>query len=313
MRNRFARLCALACALVVCAVVAPGAEGRTDNREKPVYFVHGYANGSDVDCDKKWNDMMWMFRAWGQSGTLRDTGYYHHDTNCGYALNHHGSHSTHYGNGHADGSHTEDTRIEHLAYHLAWDIYDHYSRNGTYVDVVAHSMGGLIIRYAIAQVERHHPDFPPSIRVEDVVTLGTPHGGARFAALCAVNCNTQVQQMKAGSGLLGWLEENAWEPDGYGGTDWTTVGSGEDNQVAADRAVGSDSDRDPIHKYIGSGHKAWYTDANGIEHDDYLHDIQDTRDADVHLYSTGGPGWVFSTSGAWPVRRADLAVTFGNY
>ncbi len=302
---------ALAALLALAGMTAPAAGARTDNRSKPVYFVHGFANGSDSNCDM-WNTMRSKFVEYGHDGPFEKIAYYHNDSNCTDWVNHHGSHSTHYGNGHTEGSHTEDTRIEHLAYHLAWHIYDHHTRDGRYVDVVAHSMGGLIIRYAIAQTQRDHPSFPPSLRVEDVVTLGTPHGGARFASACAINCNTQVQQMKMGSDFLNWLEDNAWEPDGYGGTDWSTMGSDDDNAVAADRAAATDSDRDPANKYMGSCHKTWYEEASNIEHGDFR-DTWGAPTADVRVYHCG-EGWVHnSTSGQWPVKRSDLAITFGSH
>jgi triacylglycerol esterase/lipase EstA (alpha/beta hydrolase family) len=299
----------VAATLIASCALAASADARSNNRTKAVYFIHGYENGSDANCSQ-WNDMESKFRQWGWTGDFVEIAYYHNDVNCNNFVDHHGSHSTHFPSGHFEGSHTEDARIEHLGYHLAWHIYDHYSSAGHYVDVVAHSMGGLIIRYAIAQVQRNNPQFPPLLRVEDVVTMGTPHGGARFAGLCIINCNTQVQQMKAGSDLLVWLENNAWEPDGTGGTDWSTFGSDDDNQVAADRAVGSDHDRSPIQKYFGSCHKTWYTTESNIEHTDFLHDTQEGFTATAFAFHNCAGGWNL-WSLPWPVRRADLALFSG--
>lgn len=305
------RLVAAAAVLAACGLGAASAQARTDNRSKTVYFIHGYQNGSNSNCNM-WTDMTGKFRDWGHSGTFYKMAYYHNDSYCNSNIDHHGSHSTHYASGHVDGSHSEDTDIRHLGYHLAWHIYYHHTWVGDYVDVVAHSMGGLITRYAIAQVQRGHSSFPPSIKVEDAVTLGTPHGGARFASACLINCNTQIQQMKMGSSFLVWLQNYAWNPQGYGGTDWSTMGSDDDNAVAADRAAATDSDRNPIDKYMGSCHKTWYTGANDIEHSDFLHDVQTTSTADAYVRHCSG-GFTFYSGAMWPVRRSDYAVTYGSH
>ena len=301
---------ALAAVLAFAGMTAPAAGARTDNRSKPVYFVHGYENGSDANCNQ-WDTMVSKFKDYGHDGPFEQIAYYHNDSNCTDYVDHHGEHSRHHASGHHSGSHTEDTNIRHLAYHLAWHIYDHHTRYGRYVDVVAHSMGGLIIRYAVAQVQKNHDAFPPNLRVEDVVTMGTPHGGARFAAWC-LGCNTQVQQMEMGSDFLVWLENNAWEPDGYGGTQWSTMGSDDDNMVAADRAAATARDRDPNHMYMGSCHKAWYEEDSNIEHGDFRNTFGNAT-ADVRVFHCGD-GWThYNGGGQWPVKRADMAITYGGH
>ncbi|MEU6176677.1 lipase family alpha/beta hydrolase [Streptomyces coeruleorubidus] len=61
------------------------------------------------------------------------------------------------------------------------------------VDVVGHSLGGLIARY---YVQRLGGDT----RVRTLVTLGTPHSGTRVAPLA--NAHPIVRQMRPGSPLL---------------------------------------------------------------------------------------------------------------
>ena len=253
------------------------------------------------------------FRDWGHTGPLVTVAYYHGDTHCDHWIGHHGSHSTHYGGpGAHDGrEHTRSTSIRHLGYHLAWFIWDHYTREGRPIDVVAHSMGGLIIRYALAQTERGHPKFPPYLEVEDVATLGTPHGGARwYAWFCQWR---ECDEMQMGSDFLNWLEQNGWEPDGWGGSDWSTFGSDDDNYVAADRAAGTSRDGDPVNDYIGSCHKVWYLSSDNIEHSDFLYDASKRKSADAYVYDCQRGTWVATSRAHWPVRRADLAVTFGKW
>ncbi|MFJ9158367.1 esterase/lipase family protein [Streptomyces griseoviridis] len=61
------------------------------------------------------------------------------------------------------------------------------------VDVVGHSLGGLIARY---YAQRLGGD----LRVRTLVTLGTPHSGTRVAPLA--NAHPIVRQMRPGSDLL---------------------------------------------------------------------------------------------------------------
>jgi pimeloyl-ACP methyl ester carboxylesterase len=61
------------------------------------------------------------------------------------------------------------------------------------VDIVGHSLGGLIARY---YVQRLGGDS----RVRTLVTLGTPHSGTRVAPLA--NAHPIVRQMRPGSDLL---------------------------------------------------------------------------------------------------------------
>jgi pimeloyl-ACP methyl ester carboxylesterase len=280
------------------------AQARTDDRSKPIVYVHGLdAFGTaGSDCNS-WNNMKNTLASWGWTGTAATMRYYEGDTNCSYAVEHHGSHSTHFGgpsehNG-AGTSHTADTQIEHLAYHLAWSIYDHFSVNGTYVDLVGHSMGGLIARYAIAQVQRGHPDFPPTLRVEDVVTLGAPHGGSGWASWCP--WSDQCDEIENGSSFQNWLAANAQNPQGTGGTDWTTMGSYDDTFVSEGSAV-----------QMSSTHKVNYLGSMNLGHSDYYNDTTDVRDADVEWWDTPGP-WYSWFDAPHAVRWSDFGLTYGTW
>jgi pimeloyl-ACP methyl ester carboxylesterase len=298
-----AAVCMLSAALLSLCTSGV-AQARTDNRSKPIVYVHGLdAFGTaGSDCNS-WNNMKNTLTSWGWTGTAATIRYYEGDTNCSYAVEHHGSHSTHWGgagehNG-AGTSHTADTQIEHLAYHLAWSIYDHFSVNGTYVDLVGHSMGGLIARYAIAQVQRAHADFPPSLRVEDVVTLGTPHGGSGWGDWCP--WSDQCDQIGGDDYLLGWLRTNASNPQGTGGTDWTAMGSYDDTLVSEGSAVD-----------MGAAHKVNYLGSMNLEHGDYYNDTTDVRDADVEYWDAPGP-WYAWYNAPHAVRWSDYAMLYGTW
>ncbi|PAZ11852.1 lipase [Streptomyces sp. SA15] len=77
---------------------------------------------------------------------------------------------------------------------LGRHIEDICERTGSKrVDIVGHSLGGLIARY---YVQRLGGD----IRVRTLVTLGTPHSGTRVVPLA--NAHPIVRQMRPGSALL---------------------------------------------------------------------------------------------------------------
>ena len=309
-------LALLGAVLIACLALVSTAQARTDDRTKGVYFIHGFSHNAGIDCATEFAIMKDRFRYWGFTGGWGTVGYYTNDTNCTMAEGRGSSHSRH--DPHDGTEHGVNTSIEHIAHHVAWLIYDQSTKLGKTVDVVAHSMGGLIIRYAIAQTKNRHPDFPPSLKIEDVVTMGTPHGGVRTSWL-TLGCSGyahQCRQMTAGSGLLNWLEDtdrnnNGWNPQSSVATDWSTYGSDEDGFVAADRAAGTADDRIPPHDYIGSCHKTWYRGSSGITHDDFKIEASSAETADVYRYNCNGTGWTSDSSSHYPVRRAARALTYG--
>lgn len=287
--------------VVLLAVLGgPAAEARTDNRSKPIVYIHGFDPifSSGYDCHSYWDVMADRLEGWGHTGTRATTAYYWFDTNCTYDSQHHGSHSAHYAGGHYLGGHTRDTSIRHLAYHTAWMIYDHFTAGGVTVDAVGHSMGGLILRYAIAQVQRRDPAFPPTLNVEDAVTLGTPHTGTGWAWGCGY---AECVEMRPGSSFLSWLATNAPNPQGTGGTDWTVVGSEDDGIVSADSGVG-----------MSAAHKVIYYWWMGIDHVDYIVDTSDARDADVRYQNNGG-AWTVWYNAPHVVRWSDFAFVYGSW
>lgn len=302
MRKRALVALTLAAALPLAAMPA---HARTNTRSKPVVFVHGldafFSSGSDCNS---WNPMVSALQSWGWSGTMVKVKYYAFDANCNYTVDHHGSHTVHYGGtGEHDvndpNSHGFDSRIEHVAYHLAWMIYDHFTASGTTVDAVGHSMGGVILRYALAQVQRRHADFPASLLVEDVATLGTPHTGSGWASGCF--WADQCGQLVPGSSFMSWLSANAQNPQVTGGTDWTTMGSYNDDFVSAGSAVGMDST-----------HRVNYYSNMNVEHGDYLVDTSDVRTADVEYWDRPGP-WYSWYSAPYSVRWTDFALYYGTW
>jgi hypothetical protein len=268
----------------------------------PVIFLHGYEADSGADCPTVWGDMKQWLREKGWTGDLVTVGYYVDDTRCDASINQDGNHAVHFASGHIGSAHSTATNIRHLGYHLAWWLYDRYVSRGQCVDAVAHSMGGLILRYAIAQVENGNADFPPSICVEDAVTLGTPHAGTPWAWGCLT---LQCKQMRGNlrcdgataSPFIQWLRANAKDPDGAGRTQWTLLGSQADQDVPAACAV----------RNMAAFGKTRYLLTSWIRHAEYMHltSPYDTADAQYKKVSSD---WVTDFDVPWPVRWSVLAL-----
>lgn len=73
------------------------------------------------------------------------------------------------------------------------------------VDIVAHSMGGLVARYALL-------DPATAARVRTLVTLGTPHAGTHLARLADT---TKIRDLRRGSAVIDELGAQVpWPADG---------------------------------------------------------------------------------------------------
>ncbi len=305
----------LALAAAFALSTAP-ASAYTANRTKPIVFIHGldWQGDPGLSCSSTFGAMINKLRALGYTGAMNTVSYYQYDTGCTNSINSSGGNpGAWYATQHAaGGSHNANTDIRHLGYHLAWWIYNAYSSRGITIDAVGHSMGGLILRYAISEVERHNSVFPPYLYVEDALTLGSPHGGSNWFTLFCTQA--QCAQMRMGSSFLVGMESTAWEPDASGGTDWTSFGSDSDEAVAADRAVGTNGSRTAF-DYFGSCHKVWYTAVNNIKHSGYMNDTSDAQDADAYYE----PGSCFTNSMTFlgsfrhVVRQADLALSSASW
>jgi hypothetical protein len=144
-------------------------------------------------------------------------------------------HQNHYGEAEYPGSHllpfyshTLDTSWHHLGYHLAWYLA---TLPGP-VDLVGHSGGGLIIRYALMKARMGDEDFPPieALDVQDVVTHGTPHLGlpGLLTNLCKADPwggDRQCQELEDNSLFMKELKEEGVTPQGAYRTEWTVTGA----------------------------------------------------------------------------------------
>jgi pimeloyl-ACP methyl ester carboxylesterase len=121
------------------------------------------------------------------------------------------------------GDNDTNTEIESIAYELAWYLWDNFGSSGKPVDLVGHSMGGIVIAYAMQRIAAHDPDYPPSLTVHSVTTFSTPFGGVS-ASLCDENPSQECTELLTGSALLAQVDGTGAVSLG-GQTDWTLVGS----------------------------------------------------------------------------------------
>lgn len=218
----------------------------TGSRDTPVLFVHGYnfiplCPMSDVEFSFGVARATLADR--GRTGPMPAVGYYACDQNVEREdwLDAHGpdGHAGAFGGrGHLPHlteerlSHDADADIRHLAYHLAWLIWDRWSSDGQPVHLVGSSMGGLVVRWMMYRVDAGDPAFPPALHVGAAVMVAAPFAGVRDAVQEA--CATlsfdalQCEQMRAGSAFL--RELAGWR--GTGGAAWTTIASACDELIA---------------------------------------------------------------------------------
>ena len=119
----------LALALVF-ATVSP-ADARTDTKSKPVILVHGYNFTGGTNCSSNWSTVIASLKAQGFTGPFIRVSFYGADTNCDVNL-------------HSYGSFADRDSWKAIAKALSNYIYAQYTSKGIAVDVVGHSMGGLL-------------------------------------------------------------------------------------------------------------------------------------------------------------------------
>lgn len=290
---------------------AQPASAYTSSRAYPVVLVHGYKPGVGVTCPGYDLSQYWYYvkqtlqQYLGWSGGVVGLKFYTCDINYDASLDGHGSHSTHWPSGHYLGSHTRDADIRHLSYHLAWYIYDNYTSLGVNVQLIGHSMGGLIIRMMLKEFQAGDPDYPPALYVQDAVTWGTPHNGAGDCATPLEN-TLQALQFCVGSTFIADLNTNL-NPQASLGTDWTTVASEADTALTVSSAL-----------YMSPVHRVDYlcltppppapTPACPVpKHSDFVADRSLIDDATVYR-SDGGGAVTQQTNQSHTIKWADKAL-----
>ena len=108
-------------------------------------------------------------------------------------------------------------------------------------------MGGLVARVALLGSAQGWERFPPKLNVNNVVTLSSPHQGVAGSG----PDDTQWNQMQPGSDFIKRLHakgsglDDAWAD----GTDWSLVGSHEDETVSHDSGIDKGNPADQKYGY----------------------------------------------------------------
>lgn len=264
-------VCLAAGAVIAAAAPAHAAPARANGQTNTVIFIHGF---KATDCYNNWAPARTRFGNAGWTGAMVTYGYYSADTNC----------TREYPG-------TEETPLKTIGKDLANWIYTAYSSRGVKVDVVAHSMGGLLIRSALTEVAKGTTGYPAYLYVEDVVTLGTPHNGPRLN-----HWSRQGTDMKYDSTFLNGLAER---PVSAMGTDWTNIGSHADEVVTPFSAT-----------EMNGQHKVLYEGSAGIDHGELIRVSSGTHNARVS--HNAGSTWGAVNDYVSPVEFARLAVYYSS-
>lgn len=248
------------------ALVGPGSGPAT-------LLIHGVGNASDhilngCNSDTTWGatEAFLSARGWPNVYSL---GYYKGDYNCGpnpadqtdpqgnlYRFEQYWHLCpTYYDSGSSDGTTDEDDR--HVACELAWYIYEYYTLYGTSVNIVAHSLGGVLIKYALYRsgLLGHDSHFPPYLSVHQVVTLSSPLNGVDAGGSVVCGGCWQIKELQPG--IAGGIHDELTSADargaqGAGGTNWTAEGQ-------FDRHMGCDWTGPTAFEGIGYGLKIDYS------------------------------------------------------
>lgn len=179
------------------------------------------------------------------------------------------------------------------------------------VDVVAAGSAGLTLRYALLMSQRKRlgqtalggaDRYPSVLKVQDAVTLSTPHDGMTAASSgCGSTtfCNDLTKD--AEKPALHWqllATAEGMNPQGVGGTDWSAFAFGADRFVPASSATGMDA-----------RHKTIYVD----DQQTFIKGLADSSDkSDAKLrFSHGGAEYRLANKGLHVVQRAAVDLVWG--
>jgi pimeloyl-ACP methyl ester carboxylesterase len=281
----------LAVLAVALATLAPTAAA-ADNQ---MLLVHGYGDSAEgKDCNgSTWeNAIEYYTDAGGRARpSLTTIGYYEGDdaADCDVIV--------------GDGSATNERPIQDIARDLALYIDRAYSRRGQPVDIVAHSMGGLVTRVALLGSAQGWAGFPSKLNVDNVVTLSTPHLGVAHPS---ANDDRQWDQMDPDSGFMDRLHEAGSDlNDGWAdGTDWSLVGSEEDTTVSYSSGIAKGDYADQKYGYLDDP-----GDSGEVDHSS-VRTLFGENSYSLRFWHASGDHPPHETSSGWsPLKTAFQAAT----
>ena len=243
---------------VAVALAAAPAQATTHSKGNVTLFIHGFGEGAfhltlndagqlatltmdnQVDCSDAhyWGALPNYLRQQGYTGVFIRLAWYQNAVNCDDNL-------------HKYGSYDEKLSWVDAGAALANYIYSNFTSKGIPVDIVAHSMGGVVARSAIWGASgQAQPwlsgatgfpttQWPPPIDVGTVITVGSPHDGSNtiiVSACAGLLANQQIcrETLRDGNSVK-WLNDRdinghtlhpaALNPQGRFGTQWLNIGA----------------------------------------------------------------------------------------
>ncbi len=203
-----------------------------------VFLLHGYNDKADSsgqndawNCRTNWANQTAVLRAYGHSGRIQSVGYYSDNSNCDRNLA-----STVYtknfsGNMRLQSAPanpavlTHNTSMVHVAYRFAWAAAkERIDNGGKPIRVICDSLGGLVVRQAIAMASAGNPDFPTlaQLNITGVYTYGTPFYGTPLGGFGS-NGTTQGNEANTNSAFLNNLNSAAMTR--VGSAQWFSISS----------------------------------------------------------------------------------------
>jgi pimeloyl-ACP methyl ester carboxylesterase len=282
---------ALVGAIVALALVAPTASAA----DAQMLLVHGYGpSAKGKDCNgSTWRNALSYYQDAGgrERSSMTTIGYYRGDSpaDCDVIV--------------GDGQASNERPIQDIAKDLAFYIDTAYTRQGKQVDIVAHSMGGLITRVALLGSAQGWAGFPSKLNVGNVVTLSTPHQGVSSPS---ANDDRQWNQMAPRSGFMKRLHQagsglgDAWAS----GTDWSLVGSKEDRTVSYGSGIDKGNSADQKFGYQDSR-----SDSGNVSHTG-VRTLFGKNRYDLRYWHASGGHPPHDTGKGWsPLKAAFQAAT----
>lgn len=324
MSKRITMLVVALAIILGCLTFMPPKQARAGSFNAPVLLIHGWNMNNGLGCKDSttFGTINSYFSSQGYTYT-RCLKYYLGDYNYDNSLRDDDYHCTGWFPGN-EGTNNED--IRHLSCVLAWWMWEHPAPQA----VIAHSMGGILIRQALFDTP-YVTAFPPYLQVTDVATAGTPHNHGLIDGAAGVyiwkGCTSpclQVNQMQASNGVMQWLNSLdirggfGRNPQGSGGTDWTTIGSNQDSALAW--CVSSEPRGAPyqVTNYCGympgATHFVVYLGGYPVyDHGGYLTDANTAFDANVAYSDSNATGWVVTTSMAHSINTMYHAILYSGW
>ncbi len=284
------RTAAIGVALAIAAL-APSASAA----DTQLLLVHGYgpaAKGKSCNAST-WRNALRYYQAAGgrERSSMTTIGYYAGDSpaDCDAII--------------GDGQASNERPIQDIARDLANYIYTTYTSERKPVDIIGHSMGGLVTRVALLGSAQGWEGFPAKLKVTNVVTLSTPHQGVSHPA---ANDDRQWNQMAPRSGFMRRLHRSdsglgdAWAS----GTDWTLIGSKEDRTVSYKSGIDKGNFANEKFGYQDDPHDSGNVSHTGVR------SLYGKNRYDLRYWHASGNHPPHDTKKGWsPLKAAFLAAT----